>query len=347
MPSKAIVVIGAGQGTEILLRGLKRYTDRLTALVSTFDAGGHGAADDLYFGAEDLVGASLLALGADARASAIMEQLFAYPVASNGAPAASTFRHLFLSALADIMGASDLAAQAATQVLNLHGRVIPLSVQDSPLALEFFDGRVVEVRSPADLEAAALTGPTHDLRLARPASTPADALGAIWQADVIVLGASDLYFNLLAPLQLDGLRAAIAASRATKIYVCNLVAQPGPTARWPASRFVRRVLEALGGATALDYVIINSAGLDPALLARGDGPALSPVKLDLDECLSLGVNIIARPVSAMGALTHDAEKLARTILFLTGDRAQRATGRADAVDALPLGRALRLGGAES
>ena len=63
MPAKAIVVIGAGQGTEILLRGLKRYTDRLTALVSTFDAGRHGATDDLYFGAEDLVGASLLALG--------------------------------------------------------------------------------------------------------------------------------------------------------------------------------------------------------------------------------------------------------------------------------------------
>ena len=111
-------------------------------------------------------------------------------------------------------------------------------------------------------------GRTHELRLARPASAPADALAAIWQADVIVLGASDFYFNLLGPLQLDGLRAAITASRATKIYVCNLVAQPGPTARWPASRFVRRVLEALGGPAALDYVIINSAGLNPALLAR-------------------------------------------------------------------------------
>jgi uncharacterized cofD-like protein len=347
MPSKAIVVIGAGQGTEVLLRGLKRYTERLTALVSTFDAGRRGAAEDGRAGAEDLVGASLLALGADARASAIMEQLFAYRVTTSGDPGERTFRRLFLSALADIMGATDLGAQAATQVLNVRGRVIPLTVQECPIALELFDGRVIQARSPAELAAAELSGPIRDLRLARPAAAPAEALEAIWQADVIVFGASDLYFNLLAPLQLEGLRAAIAASRATKIYVCNLVAQPGPTAAWPASRFVRRVLDALGGPGSLDYVIINSAALDPTLLARREGPPLSPVKLDLDECLSLGVNIIARPVSAAGALTHDAEKLARTILFLTGDRAQRATGRPEGVDVLPAARALRLGGAES
>jgi uncharacterized cofD-like protein len=346
MPAKAIVVLGAGPGTDILLRGLKRYTDRLTALVSTFDAGRRGGTGDALAGAEDLVGASLLALGADAHTSAIMERLFAYQVSSAGDPAQRTFRHLFLSALADIMGATDLGAQAATQVLNVQGRVIPLTVGDCPLALELFDGRVLRVRSPADLAAAALRGPIRDLRLARPTAAPADALAAIRQADVIVFGASDLHFNLLAPLQLDGLRAAIAASRAAKIYVCNLVAAPGPTAAWPASRFVRRVLEALGGPGALDFVIINSATLDPALLARGPSPGVSPVKLDLDECLSLGVNIIARPVLAAGTLQHDAEKLARTILFLTGDRAQRAVARPDAVDPLPLGRTLLLGGAE-
>jgi len=159
MSAKDIVVIGGGTGTDLTLRGLKRYTPRLTALVSTFDTSRRG--QDLDPGGDarpaDDVRSSLLALGADPATTQIMEQLFAYQVAGAGG-AGLTFGHLFLTALTDIMGAADLALQAAAQVLNVQGRVLPLTLAGGPLLAEGFDGREIFVRTPDELIAVAAGG---------------------------------------------------------------------------------------------------------------------------------------------------------------------------------------------
>ena len=145
----------------------------------------------------------------------------------------------------------------------------------------------------------------RDVRL----HTPTPALGAVGEvlagADILVFGPTDLYFNLLAPLQLDGLRAAIAASPAVKIFVCNLLTHPHTTTGWTVSRYIRRMVNALGGPGSLDYVIVNSAPLAPDALARKATAGSFPVALDLDECLSLGLNIIVRPVANGESLYHD------------------------------------------
>lgn len=326
MSAKDVVVIGGGPGTDLTLRGLKRYTTHLTALVSTFDASRRGQDRNLDGEGRpaDDVGSSLLALGADPATTQIMERLFAYRVVEGNA-AGPTFGNLFLAALTDIMGAADLALQAASQVLNVQGRVLPLTLAGGPLVAELFDGREVIVHTPGELVAAAAGVGLRDVRL----SAPIPALGAACEllagADIIVLGPTDLYFNLLAPLQLDGLRAAIAASPAVKIFVCNLLTQPHTTTGWTASRYIRRMVNALGGPGSLDYVIVNSAPLAADALERKAGRGSFPIALDLEECLALGLNIIVRPVANGDNLGHDAEKLARTILFLGGERVQRRT----------------------
>jgi uncharacterized cofD-like protein len=176
------------------------------------------------------------------------------------------------------------------------------------------------------------------------------ALDIIADADIIVLGPADLFFNVLAPLQLAGLREAIAESSAVKIFICNLMTQPQITHDWPASRFIRRALEYLGGPGSIDYAIVSSSPLDPDALVQAAAAGAFPVRLDLEECLSLGLNIIARPVTAPDSLRHDSEKLARTILFLGGERVHRRAERpampAATLDSVLPARAWSTSGAE-
>ncbi len=324
MSAKDVVVIGGGTGTNLALKGLKRYTAHLTALVSTFGSrrqDGHPPGDSDPRPDDD-VRSSLLALGADPATTQIMERLFAYRVAGGGQPD-STFGNLLLAALTEIMGAADLAVQAAAQVLNVQGRVLPLTLTGGPLVAELYNDREAVVGTPDELAAAAAGVGLRDVHLQTPAAALKAACEALTEADIIVLGPTDLYFNLLAPLQLDGLRAAITASPAVKIFVCNLLTQAHTTTGWTASRYIRRMIGALGGPGSLDYVVVNSTPFAPGILARQAAHGRFPVVLDLDECLALGLNIIVRPVANDALLVHDAEKLARTILFLGGERMQR------------------------
>ncbi len=327
MQDKKVVVIGGGAGTDIALAGLKRYTSRLTALVSTFDASARGHAPHIEDRGKDStpddVHSSLLALGADSFTTQIMKSLFAYKLAQPTEREGNTFGSLLLLALTDITGAADLALQAAASVLNVQGLVLPLTLQPCPVVAHLGDGSEVLVHTPADLIAASAGVGLGYINLSQRAVALTAALQSIRNADIIVLGPADFHFNLLAPLQIDEVAEAIAESNAVKIFVCNILTQPHTTDGWPASRFIRVMLDSLGGPGSLDYVIVNSTSLALDALTVKAAKGYFPVRLDLEECLSTGLNIIVRPVAAPATLRHDAEKLVRTILFLGGARVAR------------------------
>ncbi len=342
MQEKNVVVIGGGPGTNTVLLGLKRYTSQLTALVSTFDASTRRQrhADGIESHPGDNVRSSLLALGADPPTTYIMERLFAYRFAGTLDKGSLTFGNLLLSALTDITGGTDLALRAAAKVLNVQGEVLPVTLEECPLIAELNDGQEVTVTTPAELRETSAGVGLRNVRLSFPAEAVDAAVQAVNDADIIVLGPADLYFGLLAPLQMAGLRDALAESSAVKIFICNLMGQPNTTGAWPASRFIRAILNHLGTQTPLDCVIVNSAPLPPDMLeARADEGAY-PVHFDLDECLSLGLNVIVRPVASSEALLHDPEKLARTILFLGGGRSTRKVEKRRAPATTPLNEAL-------
>lgn len=327
MQEKNVVVIGAGPGTDVALTGLKRQTSRLTALVSTFDArfrghriNGNGASNG--YPSEE-VRSSLLALGTDPVTTMLMERLFSYRFSASVDMGSYTFGNLFLSALTDITGATDLALQAAARVLNVQGQVLPITLRECPLVAQLNDGTEVVVTTPDELiRVSSEVGLLH-VRLAEPVPALGAALQSIAEADIIVLGPADLYFGLLAPLQLDGVREALSASSAVKIFVCNTMTQPHTTHDWPASRFIRVVQNSMGGPGSLDCVIVNSTPLSAEASDHTSGQVREPVRFDLEECLSLGLNVIVRPVAVAGSTLHDPEKLARTILFLGGGRSSR------------------------
>src|SRR5436190_2730216 len=135
MQEKSVVVIGGGPGTGIALSGLKRYTSKLTALISTSHSGplgqnqtGENEHTARMYDAADEVRNSLLALGADSATTLIMARLFAHRFAPSADVGASTFGNLFLSVLTEITGSTDLALQAASRVLNVRGEVLPLTL---------------------------------------------------------------------------------------------------------------------------------------------------------------------------------------------------------------------------
>ncbi|HUS15990.1 MAG TPA: 2-phospho-L-lactate transferase CofD family protein [Chloroflexia bacterium] len=324
LQAKAIVVIGGGPTVDELLGGLKRYTARLTALVSTFGGGRPEGSDGARLRSPADAHSSLLALGADPVTTQIMQRLFAYRVEAAAEPGGYTFGNLLVSALTDIMGTADLALEAAARVLNVHGLVLPLTMHPGPLVAELLDGREVLVGDPEELIAAAAGTGVSGVRLGQPAAALATALRIIDEADIIVLGPTDLYFDMLGPLQLAGLKHAITSSTAVKIFVCNLVTQAHTTAGWPASRFIRAMLDAVDGPGNLDYVIISSTPVPPPDVLRLARDGRAPVTLDLEESLSLGLDVIARSVSDATGTHYDVEKLARTILFLGGAPARRS-----------------------
>ncbi len=345
MQEKSVVVIGGGPGTDVALTGLKRHTSSLTALVSTFDSaslGRFGASNEMPGNGSSAgihtrhangghpseeVRNSLLALGTDPATTTLMEQLFSYKFSNSSDLGGYTFGNLFLSALTDITGATDLALQAAARVLNVQGQVLPATLHECPLVAELADGREVEVTTPAGLIEASAGAGLLSVRLARPTPALGAALRAVEAADILILGPADLFFGLVAPLQLEGMREALASSSAVKIFVCNTVTQRNTTSNWPASRFIRTLLAYTGGLGSLDCVIINSAPLPQDLLSARHSEGSAAVRFDLDECLSLGLNVIVRPVTAPESTLHDPEKLARTILFLGGGRTSKRTDR--------------------
>src|SRR5438552_11853732 len=222
----------------MLLARLKRYNSRLTALISTFDSGSrrHENGSTPGYLADDLR-SSLLALGADPPTTRMMERLFDHHLSASRDPVSGNFGSLFLSTLAGIMGTPDLALKAAAQVLNVRGQVLPLTLHECPLVAELNNGAEATVRSPAELIAAASSAGLKRVRLARPTPILKAAEEAIKEADVVVLGPADFYFGVLAPLLIDGVSEALAASGAVKVFVCNILTQPHTTGGWTASHF--------------------------------------------------------------------------------------------------------------
>jgi uncharacterized cofD-like protein len=326
MNDKSIVVIGGGAGTNIVLRGLKRYTSRLTALISTFDATSrrqsYAVEGESFPQSMGEVRGSLIALGADKNTTQIMERLFAFQQANTVEPSPD-FGDLFLAALTEISGGADLAMQAAAQVLNVQGKVFPITLEECPLIALQEDGTEAVVTTSQELTDLASKAGLRGVRLSRPVAPLDGALEAIARADIIVLGPADLYFNILAPLQIEAISEAMALSRAVKIFVCPLMTQSHLTTSWTASDFIRVVLNSIGGPHALRCVIANSALLPSEQVAGKGAVASYPVHIDLEECFSLGTNVIVRPVAANDSLLHDPEKLARTIIFLSGGRSTR------------------------
>jgi uncharacterized cofD-like protein len=326
----SVVAIGGGTGLSVLLRGLKEMTSNITAVVTVADDGGSSGKLRTEFGLPPM-GDIRNCIAALADAEPAMTRLLQYRFpesdtaaevhgdGGNGATAPGFAGHalgnLLIAALTDITGDFEEAVRQSNRVLAVRGNVVPVAGQPITLHAELADGSTVE----GETRIAA----SHGIRRVwispidiKPAT---DAINAIRNADLIVIGPGSLYTSLLPALLVPGIREALAGTGAPRLLVCNVATQVAETEGYTLSMHLG-AFSSHGLDGLIDAVLANSnfQARQPA-----NYPA-APVNIDLSLAEAAGPQIIARDVVAdNNAHHHDSQKLAATIFELYDERAIR------------------------
>jgi uncharacterized cofD-like protein len=313
-----IVAIGGGTGLSTLLRGLKRYTSNLTAVVTVSDDGGSSGRLQKELGVlpPGDVRNCLVALADD---EAMVTDLFRYRFEEGEGLSGHSFGNLFLAAMTGITGNFDTAIKQSSRVLNIVGRVLPATLGVVRLRARLTDGTVIEGESNIGNAHGAIERVYLDPAFVAPLE---EVIDAIRDADAIVLGPGSLYTSILPNLLVDRIAKEVAASGAVKMYVCNVMTQPGETDNMTAADHVRRLLEG-AGARVCDYVIVNDEAPHKLLQVYAvEGQV--PVEPDIARIESLGLTPVrAQVISETQTVRHDPDKLAQVVV----DVVHRAVAR--------------------
>ncbi|MCK9221952.1 MAG: YvcK family protein [Limnochordia bacterium] len=305
-----IVVIGGGTGLSTMLRGLKEYTTNITAIVTTTDDGGSSGrlSQELGVLPPGDIRNNLVAL---ADTEPLMEKLFQYRFSQGNGLAGHSFGNLFLAAMTDITGDFQEAIKLSSRVLAVRGLVLPSTLNRVVLEAEFADGSkasgecsIVEQRKKISRVSLSPKNPK-----------PTDlAVSAIDEADIIILGPGSLYTSILPNLLVKEIASAIAQASALKIYVCNIMTQPGETDGYTASDHVRAVFDHVG-LPIVDYVIMNSEPVTVELAKRYAKEGSYAVEVDAAQIRSLGCIPVVHPLLDGQCLAHHApDRLASIIM---------------------------------
>lgn len=319
-----IVAIGGGTGLSTLLRGLKEYTSNLTAIVTVTDDGGSSGRlrDEMGVLPPGDFRNCIVAL---ADTEPLMEKLFQYRFTSGGDLSGHSLGNLFIAALTDISGDFEEALRQASKVLAVRGRVIPSTTANVRLRARYADGTIVdgESRIPRRGEKLASIGLVPE----RPRPL-ADALRAIERADAIILGPGSLYTSIIPNLVVPGIVEAIRRSRATVIYVANVMTQPGETEGYSAADHLQAIIDH-SARGLVDVVLVNTAPIKPQLLSSYRSEGAEPVLPAVRELEALGVEVVRDAlVSQTAVVRHEPARLAAAVMDILAARAAHSGARA-------------------
>lgn len=306
-----IVVIGGGTGLSVLLRGLKEYTSNITAIVSVGDDGGSSGRIREEFGMVP-VGDVRNCIVALSDREDLMEQLFDYRFKQGEGLDGHSLGNLILVAMSQLTGSFHDAVSDINEVLQIRGKVLP--VTDVPITLKAILDDNTEIIgescvSQADRPIVRLTIEPEDVK-------PLDeALEAIAQAEVIVLGPGSLFTSIIPNLLVDGIVDAILNSRAMKFYVCNVMTQAGETDNFTAEDHLFSLIEH-GRKGIVDAIIVNNhATMDREILKRYAEEGAIPVTYRKDKLEQFQVKVVeANLLNEQQVLRHDSQQLAETIM---------------------------------
>jgi uncharacterized cofD-like protein len=324
-----IVCIGGGTGMPAVLRGLKYHTANITAIVTVGDDGGssgrlrreHGILPPGDFRN------NIVALAA---VEPLMARLFQYRFGQGSDLGGHSFGNLFVLAMTGVTGNFEQALRETSRVLAVQGTILPSTLQDVEICADFADGsevcgesRIPEVRKPI---ARIRLRPEH------PAANP-EAVRAILEADLIVLGPGSLYTSVVPNLLVEGVGKALLRSDALKLYVCNVATQPGETDGYDVAAHVAALVRHLPGQTNPLDVVVASRHRGDSSMSLGD-PEIALVSAEADSGGRPRI-VVDEVVRDDHPLRHDPEKLAAVLMRLFDERrhARVANGAAAPVKA--------------
>ena len=318
-----VVVIGGGTGLSNLLKGLKSFTNNITAIVTVGDDGGSSGRLREELGVLP-PGDMRNCITALADEEKLVTELFRYRFQQGSGLEGHSFGNLFLTAVCAITNGDMLeAARAASRVLNSCGQVLPSTLQGMSLIAELENGHVVRGESQISESQSRIVRLQSDPALPEP--TPA-ALDAIAHADLIVIGPGSLFTSVIPNLIVKGVPEAIKRSRASKVYVCNVMTQKGETTGLSVSDHVRALLTHAGypDGTQKD----QRRFIDRVLINLVPGPDLNKlantVHFEPEKLKPLGVRPMLREVASTELPGHhDPEKLAAALMLWYAKRSKR------------------------
>ena len=308
-----IVAIGGGHGLSTMLRGLKRYTKDITAIVTVADDGGGSGMlrEDLGILPPGDIRNCILAL---ANTEPTMEQLLNYRF-TEGSLAGQSFGNLFLAAMDGISGSFHEAEHRMGEVLAITGRVLPVTNQSVHLEAEFVNGSRVLGESKIFYAKKRNDCRIRQVRLVpeHPKPLP-ESIEAIAQADLILLGPGSLYTSIIPNLLVDGVAEAIAKSRALKILVMNIMTQDGESDGYTGADHVRALLHH-GAPGIIDVCIANNAVIGEAILAPYRQEGVEQLRLEREEIEAMGIQVEEYPMATGERyIRHDTYALASAIM---------------------------------
>ncbi len=305
-----ITVIGGGHGLSVLLRGIKRATSNVTAVVTVADDGGSSGRlrEELGIIAPGDLRNCLVAL---ADTEPLMEKLFQYRFQSGTELKGHSFGNLFIAAMAEVTGDMEEALKQSSKVLAVKGRVLPASTAYVRLDAVMEDGTLVEGESHIPKVHKHIRRVKLFPEHVRPVES---ALKAIREADVVILGPGSLYTSIMPNLLVDGVAEALRKSRALKIYICNVLTQTGETDDYTASMHAKAILYHAGKGT-IDYMLVNETPLSNGMARALKKEGVAPVAIDEEAINALGIGVVkADLISDEDVARHDVGKLTLTLM---------------------------------
>ncbi len=314
-----IVCIGGGTGLSVILRGLKKLPIEITAIVTVADDGGSSGRlrNDLQMPPPGDIRNVLIAL---ADTEPLLERVLQYRFTSGEGLAGHTLGNLMIAAMKEITGDFTHAVQEMSRVLAVRGRVLPASEQDVVLMAEMTDGSIIKGESQI---------PQTGKRIKRVFLNPPEprpleeAIRAIQEADAIVIGPGSLYTSILPNLLVKGMSETIYAANACRIFVCNVMTQPGETDHFTASDHIKAIYDHVEK-PLFDVAIINNEVPPPTIQEKYAEKGQKMVLPDIDRIQEMGCRVIADNLLLYRSVVrHDAERISSHIERLIDERMQK------------------------
>ena len=313
-----IVAIGGGTGLSTMLKGIKKITNNITAIVTVGDDGGSSGKlrEELGVLPPGDIRSCIAALADD---EDLVAKLFQYRFKDCAGLSGHSFGNLFLTAMCSITGNMVNAVQESSKVLSIRGRVLPSTLDDMRLVAEMEDGSIIKGESNI---------PESGKKIKRLFTEPAkckplaDAIIAIQEADLIILGPGSLYTSVIPNLLINDISKAVSEAKAKKIYVCNIMTQPGETDGFAVSDHIKTLLKHAKYEKIIDAVLVNTE-LPKELIAPYLDAGSEPVSVDEKEINKMGIEIVQKNLIAdkrfedghSSFVRHSPMRLARVIYY--------------------------------
>ena len=313
-----VVVIGGGSGLPILLKGLKDYTSNITAIVnvSDDDASLTTAMSDVEKLTPGDIRKCLAALSTN---EADMDKLLTYK--ENGVSNQSVGNSI-ISALINLTGSFAKAVLKLSEIFDMKGNIYPVTTDDLVLCAGLENGEVVVGKENITTRVRKMKSPIKQIFLKEGSitSTP-EVIDAIKSAQVIVIGPGALYTSVISNLLIDDVSKAIIKSKAKKVYISNIMNQPGQTDGYTLARFINEV-ERYIGKHVLDYAIVNNGEITGEMIKDFNQEESTPVKIDLENIQNRAISVIREDLvlATKSGIIHDTKRLSEIIVKLAKSR---------------------------